>query len=168
MLACGEFSCGLLLPIRDNLTVRMMKRKLDEDQAEVQIPIPAMLDVVFQLLAFFIMNFHPASVAEGQMDMFLPTTSQAKAQEPKDVDPFALSSTEVEAPADVTIRVESSNGGIGKLTLLEKEKQTEIADVKMLRDELKKLHAQVDKANIKIEADSTLKYAFLIEVMDAC
>ena len=57
-----------------------MKRKLDEDQSEVQIPIPAMLDVVFQLLAFFIMNFHPTSVAEGQMDMFLPATSQAKGE----------------------------------------------------------------------------------------
>ena len=74
----------------------------------------------------------------------------------------------MEPPADVTVKVESINGGIGKLTLLEKEKRTEIADVKVLREELKKLHAQVDRANIKIEADSTLKYAFLIEVMDAC
>jgi len=146
----------------------MMKRKLDEEHAEVQIPIPAMLDVVFQLLAYFIMNFHPASVAEGQMDMFLPATSQAKAQDVKDVDPFAMSTTEVEPPAEVTVKVESHIGGLGKITIFEKEQRTEVPDIKALREELKKLHAQVDRANIKIEADGTLKYAFLIEVMDAC
>lgn len=148
--------------------MKLTKRRHAEDQAEVTIPIPAMLDVVFQLLSFFIMNFHPASVAEGQMDLFLPATAMAKAAEAKDVDPFALSSTEVEPPAEVTVRVEASNGGFGKLTILEKEKQTEVTDIKMLRDELKKLQAQVGNANIKVEADGTLKYAFLIEVMDAC
>jgi biopolymer transport protein ExbD len=127
-----------------------------------------MLDVVFQLLSFFIMNFHPASVAEGQMDMFLPASAVAKAAEAKDVDPFALSNTEVEPPTEVTVRVEAANGGIGKIMVMDKESQTEIADIKALREELKKVHGQLGNANIKVEADGTLKYAFLIEVMDAC
>lgn len=148
--------------------MRINKRRHDEQAAEVLVPIPAMLDVFFQLLSLFVMSFHPASVAEGEMDMFLPATAQAKAQDAKDVDPFALSSTEVEPPADVTVKVEVNAGGIGKLAILEKEKRTEVTDIKSLREELKKLHTQIDRANIKIEADSTLKYAFLIEVMDAC
>ena len=39
-----------------------------------------MLDMSFQLLAFFVMTFQAASAAEGQLDMFLPTAGEAKAK----------------------------------------------------------------------------------------
>ncbi len=140
------------------------------DEADVQIPIPAMLDMTFQLLSFFILTFNPPNVAEGQMDMFLPAAGQAKAKSQEQVDPFAMSSTEVEPPADVTVVVESRNGGIDKLSIREKEKVTEIpeANLKELRAKLVTLQKELGQANVKVEADSKLKYAFLIEVIDAC
>jgi biopolymer transport protein ExbD len=138
------------------------------DEAEVEIPIPAMLDMTFQFLSFFILTFNPPNVAEGQMDMYLPAAGQAKAKSPDQVDPFSMSSTEVEPPADVTVVVESRAGGIDKLAIREKERTTEVADIKELKAALAKLQKELGQANVKVEAEKSLKYAFLIEVMDAC
>ncbi len=148
--------------------MRNRRRRSEDDQAEVQIPIPAMLDMTFQLLSFFILTFNPPSAGEGQMDMTLPAIGAAKAKEAEQTDPFALSSTEVEVPADVTVAVESLNGGVDKLTVREKEKTTPVADIKELRVVLQRLQQELGQANVKVEADSKLKYAGLIDIMDAC
>jgi biopolymer transport protein ExbD len=148
--------------------MRGHRRRDDVEHAEVQIPIPAMLDMTFQLLSFFILTFNPPNAGEGQMDMTLPAVGAAKAKEAEQTDPFALSSTEVEAPADVTVAVESLNGGIDKITVREKETTTPVTDIKELRAMLQRLHKELGQANIKVEAESRLKYAGLIEIMDAC
>src|SRR5438552_3039688 len=109
--------------------MRVGRRQHEDTPAEVQIPIPAMLDMTFQLLAFFIVTFNPPSAGEGQMDLFLPAAGAAKAQAPEQVDPFAISSTEVEPPGEFTIVVEAQNGGIGKLTIREKEKTTAVENM---------------------------------------
>jgi biopolymer transport protein ExbD len=150
------------------MNMRGQRRRADVDQAEVQIPIPAMLDMTFQLLSFFILTFNPPHAGEGQMDMTLPAVGAAKAKDAEQADPFALSATDVEAPADVTVAVESSNGGIGKITVREREKNTAVADIKELRILLQRLQKELGQANIKVEAESRLKYAGLIEIMDAC
>src|SRR3954463_295132 len=105
-----------------------------------------MLDMTFQLLAFCMCSFSPPSVAEGQMDMYLPTAGVAKAQAPEEVDPFAITSAEVEPPAEITVAVTSDNGALGKIVIREKEKTTPVADVKALREELTKIRGQVGNA----------------------
>jgi biopolymer transport protein ExbD len=148
--------------------MRRRRQRSDAEPAEVQIPIPAMLDMTFQLLSFFILTFNPPNAGEGQMDMTLPAVGAAKAKEAEQADPFALSSTEVELPADVTIAVESLSGGIDKITVREREKATPVAGIRELRGMLQRLQQELGKANVKIEAESRLKYAGLIEIMDAC
>jgi biopolymer transport protein ExbD len=49
----------------------MRKRKRRRSQEEVELNLAAMLDMAFQLLAFFILTFKPSPV-EGQIDLRLP------------------------------------------------------------------------------------------------
>ena len=49
-----------------------MHRKKPGADSKITLPITPMLDMTFQLLFFFIINFHPADL-EGQMDMALPS-----------------------------------------------------------------------------------------------
>ena len=49
----------------------MPRRKIKGDD-RIALPITPMLDMTFQLLFFFIINFNPADL-EGQMDMSLPS-----------------------------------------------------------------------------------------------
>lgn len=138
------------------------------EPVETSLPITPMLDMSFQLLSFFILTFNPPSAAEGQMDMFLPPAGAAKAKQVADIDPFAMSDKDAEIPSEVTLAVTSRDGAIDKITIKEKEKDTPVADVKALRMELEKIQQQLGPTNVKIEADSKLKYAFLVEIMDAC
>ena len=47
------------------------KRKKRRSQAEVELNLAAMLDMAFQLLAFFVLTFHQSPV-EGQISLRLP------------------------------------------------------------------------------------------------
>ena len=55
-------------------------RDKGDPPVEVTLPITPMLDMSFQLLAFFVMTFQSANALEGQLDMYLPKsgTPQAK------------------------------------------------------------------------------------------
>ena len=50
--------------------------------------ITPMLDMSFQILFFFVMTYHPSAL-EGQLEMLLPATGQAKADKIENVDPKA-------------------------------------------------------------------------------
>ena len=58
------------------------RRKKPEADSKVVLPITPMLDMTFQLLFFFIINFHPADL-EGQMDMALPSEQVTRAKDPR-------------------------------------------------------------------------------------
>src|SRR5204863_9650206 len=75
---------------------RVRFRRLKRDAPlDIVLPITPMLDMSFQLLAFFILTFRPSNALEGQMDMALPRAGTAKAAAPERVDPFASSDTDV-------------------------------------------------------------------------
>jgi biopolymer transport protein ExbD len=54
----------------------MRKRRKRRSQSEVELNVTAMLDMAFQLLAFFILTFRPAAL-EGQISMRLPPPQAA-------------------------------------------------------------------------------------------
>ena len=63
------------------------KRHADEPlDVDINRVITPMLDVAFQVFAFFIATFHPAQL-EGVMQLSLPDTAQAQAQTPQDAKP---------------------------------------------------------------------------------
>ncbi len=148
-----------------------MRRRLkpDEDHG-VEMPITPMLDMAFQLLMFFILTYHPSAL-EGHMDLSLPAAGEAKAKQQRDVDPNK-SDTEIELPSQMTVIVKASpdgSGGIDKLVVQQAAGETLVRDQEELLKFLKKARAELtNQDDIKIQADSKLKYTFVMEVMDVC
>jgi biopolymer transport protein ExbD len=62
-----------------------------------------------------------------------------------------------------------ADGSVESLTVREKATATPAEDLKALKAALKKLHADLggSQNSLKIESDGRLKYAKLVEVMDA-
>jgi biopolymer transport protein ExbD len=143
-------------------------RTVVDAPAEVQVPIPAMLDMTFQLLSFFVLTFNPPGAGEGQMDLQMPSAGAAKAAAVEQADPFAVSSREVEPAAEIVVVVGSEAGRLGALAVRDREATTPVGDLGALREELIKLRREFGRANVQIEAAGDLRYAQLVEVMDAC
>ncbi len=49
----------------------MRRRHFSRGQTEVELNLASMLDMAFQLLAFFVLTFHPSPI-EGQLSLHLP------------------------------------------------------------------------------------------------
>ena len=150
-----------------------IRRKTDAGP-EPTLPITPMLDMAFQLLAFFVMTYHPSDL-EGQMDLSLPSEAITRAEKKEDIDPNAKPDPKpLELPANLTVLVRtqqdgSNNGQISALTLQDEAGPQPVDNLAKLKDELKKRQETVEnKENIKIQADGKLKWQFVIQVMDVC
>jgi biopolymer transport protein ExbD len=150
-----------------------IRRKTDAGP-EPNLPITPMLDMAFQLLAFFVMTYHPSDL-EGQMDLSLPSEAITRAEKKEDIDPNAKPDPKpLELPANLTVLVRtqqdgSNNGQISALTLQDEAGPQPVDNLAKLKDELKKRQETVEnKENIKIQADGKLKWQFVIQVMDVC
>jgi biopolymer transport protein ExbD len=145
-------------------------RRLKQDAPlDIVLPITPMLDMSFQLLAFFILTFRPSNALEGQMDMALPRAGTAKAAAPEQVDPFASSDTDLDKEAEVTVRVDSAGGGIDAINVADKAGSSEVngkAGLKAKLDEMKR--GLGGSTGVRIAASSHLKYSCLVEIMDTC
>ncbi len=145
------------------------RRRRYDAPLEVQLPITPMLDMSFQLLAFFVMTFQAANALEGQLDMYLPRTGTPAAKSADQVDLSKESDVDLQPTSDLTVAVTSRGGEIGGLALRDKAGSKPVADTKALRESLTKMRAELgQQESVKIEADRALKYARLVEVMDAC
>jgi biopolymer transport protein ExbD len=155
----------------------MTVRRKTEAGPEPNLPVTPMLDMAFQLLAFFVMTYHPSDL-EGQMDLSLPSENITQAQSPEDVKQEAAPDKQkpLELPANLSVilrtqRDNVNNGLISSINLQDDAgpQQIENASLDKLRDELKKRHEKVEnKENIKIQADGKLKWEAVVEVMDVC
>jgi biopolymer transport protein ExbD len=150
--------------------VAIRRRDKGDPPVEVTLPITPMLDMSFQLLAFFVMTFQSANALEGQIDMLLPRGGTPQAKKPDQVDLTKESDADLAEQAEVTVEIFSQRGDIEGLNIREKAKSTKVPELKALKGMLIKLRAELggNLTRIKIQADSRLKYARLIDVMDAC
>jgi biopolymer transport protein ExbD len=148
----------------------MGRRRTREAPIEIVLPITPMLDMSFQLLAFFVMTFRVLGPAEGELDMYLPKAGEAKAKVPDAVDLSKTSDADIDQSSDLTVAIEATGGGdVNKLLVKDKAASHQVDDVKALQTKLKEMRGDLaNKAKIKIEAESKLKYARLVAVMDAC
>ena len=148
----------------------MGRRRSREAPIEIVLPITPMLDMSFQLLAFFVMTFRVLGPAEGELDMYLPKAGEAKAKVPDAVDLSKTSDADIDQSSDLSVVIEATSGGdVSKLLVKDKAASHPVDDVKALQAKLKQMRGDLaNKGNIKIEAESKLKYARLIAVMDAC
>lgn len=152
------------------------RHRIPDKPLDIVLPITPMLDMSFQLLAFFVMTFKAANASEGQLDMFLPKAGEPRAAKPEEIDPNK-NSEDIDTTTDVTVAVAADRAGeVGDIKIVEKATTAAVVGettgdkLKTLAATLKRMHDAVggNKDNIKIEADGRLKYARLIDVMDAC
>ena len=153
-------------------------RSKPSNPSKIVLPITPMLDMTFQLLFFFIVNFKGMSTAqiEGQMDMALPT--EQTTSDPNNPPPNKTKThdPEIEFPSDVTVKVraaldEANMGAISDLSIRDAngKEQGVGSDLDALKARLIRLREDLSqKDNIKVQGDAKLKVKSVTEVMDTC
>ena len=143
-----------------------MSRRNAAPDGKIALPITPMLDMTFQLLFFFIMNFNPADL-EGQMEAALP--AQDRVVEGQGVAPAAPGPV---FPSDLTVEIRTGRdgGGISALSVRGADgKSVPIADLDALAKHLAAQRAAPNNAKaIKIRADARLSIEHLMKVIDIC
>src|SRR5262249_19114902 len=86
------------------------RHKAPAEQLAPGLPITPMLDMAFQVFAFFVITFHPSGL-EGQMELNLPALGEVKADKPENVEPKS-SDVDVALPAEVTVIVKTAHDGV--------------------------------------------------------
>ena len=144
------------------------------DFVEPDLPITPMLDMSFQLLAFFIMTFQPKP-AEGQILLALPKEEGGASAVP--------SVTDATTTVTYVVAVAAAGGAIGSMALYEKGNEVTKTDLKASPEEffaqLEKLSGDLKKKNegrdekdrikakLVLELDPTLQHAFVVQLLDA-
>lgn len=155
--------------------MRRNRRRALDSPFDIQLPITPMLDMSFQLLFFFVVNSHATGVAEGQLDVVLPRPLEPKAKDPTQIDVTRQTSAEPDDAADVTVSLAATGAGeLASITVRDKSDKmipgaavTEMC--RALTEELQKLRAGGgNQSVVKIEASPRLKYARVVDAMDAC
>jgi biopolymer transport protein ExbD len=126
-----------------------------------------MLDMSFQLLAFFIMTFHPAPT-ETQIALALP-------REEGDKNATTTPNPTDDKPTKNIVHVHAlENGQIKSLSVKEEGAATDAKDIgadaeKGLLPELKRLLASLNgkPAKLTVEIEENLLEAYVIQVIDA-
>jgi biopolymer transport protein ExbD len=161
----------------------MNKRRTLDDGPEPNIPVTPMLDMAFQLLAFFVLTYHPSDL-EGQMQLALPTENTPAAHKLADVDPKAKPDPDItkEMPADLTVTAKTQTNGtlseiaISALSIERASIHPASSEAKRVNEalnalthELQKIKKELEKtAAVQLVADSKLKWDSVTLVMDAC
>ena len=142
------------------------KHRQQADYVEPDLPITPMLDMSFQLMAFFVFTFRP-SPTEGQIAMSLP-----KSEGGADAIPNPM----VDKPEVFVVKVEAaSNGTIARMSITQKDAvvATSVdlgADIKAYQKELEARYATLkgdkSQAKLMIEIDEKLAHEYVVQLLD--
>jgi biopolymer transport protein ExbD len=130
---------------------------------EVFFPVVPMLDMSFQLLAFFIMTFQPPS-GETRIDLVLPAAPVAL---PRAVPPAADAPDAVGLETDLVVEATAGPGGdLARLALA----NAALDSPEALRARLERYVAVVAPRPVRVvlRADDTLRYEFGARLIAAC
>src|SRR6059058_3962046 len=78
------------------------RRRMGEGASGPVLPITPMLDMAFQLFAFFVVTYHPSQL-EGQMQLNLPGAKGCNPVDGQVVDPVARPEDALDLPAEITV-----------------------------------------------------------------
>jgi biopolymer transport protein ExbD len=149
------------------LVFHKRKRKKKRNLGEVELNLTAMLDMAFQLLAFFVLTFKPAPV-EGQISLHMPpahpTTNinagQKAGADENNKNPLqGLNTLTITVTGDRAGNIDKMYVGtasIANLAVLESQLQRQLGDPGTGFDQ------------VIIQVGSTLQYQGLMQVVDVC
>ncbi len=145
----------------------MSRRKNKKHQGGgVELNLAAMLDMAFQLLAFFIMTFKPAPI-EGQINLKLPPPEAIKGAPGQKVGSNENNKNPVQGIETLTISVfATASGKIATLAIGE----ANVAGVSALNGRLKDVLSNPNSPfqQVIIQVGSRLRYEELMKVIDVC
>ena len=130
-------------------------------------PVTPMLDMAFQLLAFFVLTFQAPS-AETHLDLDLPVTPVALPTATKgEARPGSVSKVDSEFENDLWVRVEADD--LGDMKVLRLGEST-LPDVATLAKRLVRYAEVLDgrPLRVRLVADDGLRYEEAARVMAAC
>ncbi len=134
---------------------------------EVQFPVTPMLDMAFQLLAFFVLTFQTPS-SETRLDLYLPATPAAL---PGSSDGQATQApsrrADLDLENDLWIRAEADElGDLKSLSLGE----SHLPDVAALADRLRRYNRVLNgrPLRVRLVADDRLRYEEAARIVGAC
>lgn len=149
----------------------MTRQRPEASRPEVELPITPMLDMTFQLLTFFLITYQPVSTVEAPLDFTLPAVAAGNT----DTVPADPTASELEVPATVVVVARASQGGdgaggISDLSVRTPGGEHSVHSPLALRQHLERMlqKGDVRSTEIKLQADAALRYAFVVQVMDAC
>ncbi|WP_435010245.1 ExbD/TolR family protein [Tundrisphaera lichenicola] len=134
---------------------------------EVQFPVTPMLDMAFQLLAFFILTFQ-SPTSETRLDLYLPVASVAL---PGAEQGQARSSTPRRPDLDLEndLRIRAQSDDLGDLKTLQLGDST-VPDIEALADRLRRYRSVLDgrPLRVRLTADDRLRYEIAAKIIGAC
>jgi len=134
---------------------------------EVLFPVVPMLDMAFQLLAFFVLTFQSPS-AETHLDLELPTTPIALPGAPRGkAEPSAARRADTDLENDLFVRVTADDlGDVRSIRLGE----AVLPDLKTLGDRLKRYVDILEgrPLRVRLVADDHLRYEEAARVLAVC
>ncbi|QDV35140.1 ExbD/TolR family protein [Tautonia plasticadhaerens] len=143
------------------------RRRTPEEPFE--FPVAPMLDMSFQLLAFFILTFQ-APTGESRIDLYLPSAPAALVAAPDSAStgrnrPVPGATSDLET--DLVVRAEADE--LGDLVSLSLQ-GSDVPDADALAGRLRRYREQLagEPVKVRIEADDRLRYEEAARVIGAC
>lgn len=145
--------------------LRHNRHRTTTDFVEPDLPITPMLDMSFQLLAFFIMTFKPAPT-EGQIAMSLPKEDGGGSA--------TSTTTDLNKPEHYLVRVTSDEKGrIANMSIRQEGSADPIGkplgpDVKTFDSELRAIKTQLagKPGKVTLEIDRGLIQSYVVQLLD--
>ncbi|MGO9463254.1 MAG: ExbD/TolR family protein [Isosphaeraceae bacterium] len=133
---------------------------------EVLFPVTPMLDMAFQLLAFFILTFNPS--AETHLDLDLPATPAALPSAPRgEARPMLARNVDSDLENDLLVRAEADELGDLKTLRLG---EAPLPDLSTLGGRLRRYIQLLDgrPLRVRLVADDRLRYEPAAQIIATC
>lgn len=147
--------------------MRRKGRRRRRSQGDVELNLAAMLDMAFQLLAFFILTFKPAPF-EGQIALQMPDARPLAKVEGQSAGNDKADNSPLLGLDTLTVTALATPGGeIAGLRLGDSEPTSSL---RVLEDQLTAAFADPGApfTQVVLHVGSKLKYEYLMQLMDVC
>jgi len=149
--------------------IRRSRRKQKKRSTdEVRLNMAAMLDMAFQLLAFFILTFR-ASPIEAQIELRLPDSPQAMASSSVQMNSSPEELEDLNSPLPIELH-SLPTGELEKIVIGSRVLKSEVPAevIQLYRQEMQALFATPIFDSIVIRVGKELHYEPLMQVVDLC